>query len=97
MTQPGGVDAIMASIRAAVTAPALPALELTEPLDEPAPAPAQPAAPAPAATPQNTTLEQLARELMAPALTAWLDRHLPELVQREVAAAVERLTAPPRR
>ena len=88
---PAPVDAIMASIRAAMTAPtpSLPVLELADPI--------APDAPATPATPQATasgslTLEHFARAILEPHLKAWLDANLPELVQREVIAAVERLT-----
>jgi hypothetical protein len=50
----------------------------------------------PGATPQivrsgETSLEGLTRELLRPALTDWLDRNLPALVERLVAAEIARI------
>lgn len=50
----------------------------------------------PGATPQivrsgETSLEGLAREMLRPALTEWLDRNLPSLVERMVAAEIARI------
>jgi len=50
----------------------------------------------PGATPQivrsgETSLEGLAREMLRPALTDWLDRNLPSLVERMVAAEIARI------
>ncbi|MEE4451942.1 DUF2497 domain-containing protein [Novosphingobium resinovorum] len=39
----------------------------------------------------ETSLEALARELLRPALAEWLDRHLPPLVERLVAAEIARI------
>ena len=39
----------------------------------------------------ETSLEGLARELLRPALTEWLDRNLPPLVERMVAAEIARI------
>jgi cell pole-organizing protein PopZ len=39
----------------------------------------------------ETSLEGLVRELLRPALTEWLDRNLPALVERMVAAEIARI------
>lgn len=39
----------------------------------------------------ETSLEALARELLRPALAEWLDRNLPPLVERMVAAEIARI------
>lgn len=39
----------------------------------------------------ETSLEGLARELLRPALTAWLDKNLPAIVERLVAAEIARI------
>ena len=50
----------------------------------------------PGAAPQivrsgETSLEGLTRELLRPALAEWLDKHLPPLVERLVAAEIARI------
>jgi cell pole-organizing protein PopZ len=50
----------------------------------------------PGAAPQivrsgETSLEGLVRELLRPALTEWLDRNLPSIVERMVAAEIARI------
>ncbi len=64
--------------------------------DGPAPeaeAPAPPLAPPPSPAVQRTVEDVLA-ELAAPHVKSWVDAHLPEIVQRMVAAEVERLLRP---
>lgn len=39
----------------------------------------------------ETSLEELTRELLRPALAEWLDRNLPPLVERMVAAEIARI------
>ena len=39
----------------------------------------------------ETSLEAMTRELLRPALTEWLDQHLPALVERLVAAEIARI------
>lgn len=39
----------------------------------------------------ETSLEELTRDLLRPALAAWLDQHLPPLVERMVAAEIARI------
>lgn len=39
----------------------------------------------------ETSLEDLARELLRPALTQWLEAHLPQLVERMVSAEIARI------
>ena len=38
------------------------------------------------------TLEDLTRELLRPLLKAWLDEHLPRIVEAKVAEEVERIS-----
>jgi len=51
---------------------------------------------APGAPPQivrsgETSLEEMARELLRPALAEWLDKNLPPLVEQMVAAEIKRI------
>ena len=39
----------------------------------------------------ETSLEGMARELLRPALAAWLDQHLPAMVERLVASEISRI------
>lgn len=39
----------------------------------------------------ETSLEELTRELLRPALAEWLDKHLPGLVEKMVAAEIARI------
>ncbi len=91
MTQPpASIDAILASIRARVTGP-----------DE-APAPPPPAPAAEPAVPLETvvippatatmTLDDLIRSLLAPQIKAWLDAHMPEIVEKLAREEIKRLT-----
>jgi len=88
---PASIDAILASIRARVNGP-----------DE---APAPPPAPAPAAEPAvpldsvaitpaaaTMTLDELLRSLLAPQIKAWLDAHMPEIVEKLAREEIKRLT-----
>ena len=45
----------------------------------------------------SRTLEDVVRELLKPLLKAWLDEHLPGIVQAKVEAEVERIARGPRR
>ena len=50
----------------------------------------------PSASPQivrsgETSLEQLPRELLRPALAEWLDQHLPAMVEKLVANEIARI------
>ena len=89
--QPASIDAILASIRARVTGPD----------DGPAPPPppepaAEPAIPldsvvvTPAAA--TMTLDELIRSLLAPQIKAWLDAHMPEIVEKLAREEIKRLT-----
>ncbi|MFD1958424.1 DUF2497 domain-containing protein [Novosphingobium panipatense] len=40
---------------------------------------------------RETSLESLTRELLRPALADWLDRNLPQMVERLVAAEIARI------
>lgn len=74
---------LLSAPRAEETARAL--ARLNETLD------AEPAAPPDGGG--GLTIERLARESMRPMLEAWLDRHLPEIVERLVREEIERLVA----
>lgn len=79
--------AILDSIRATVggeAAPDLPAETDAAPPGD-AVAPAAPAAP-------SRSVEEFVADLLRPELKAWLDAHLPEMVQAAVDAEVRRLT-----
>ena len=81
---------ILASIRKAVEHGPTPA-NLEEPVSDtptPEPLPRAPVLPPSA----EATLEQLVRSLLEPQLKAWLDAHLPEMVERLTRAEIKRLT-----
>jgi cell pole-organizing protein PopZ len=72
---------ILASIRQAVS------------IDEVDDEPAAEAPVVPAAVPaSDVTLEALVRSALEPLLKAWLDAHLPEIVERAAQAEITRLT-----
>lgn len=52
---------------------------------------AEPGAPPQIVRSGETSLESLARELLRPALTEWLEKNLPELVERMVASEIARI------
>ena len=52
---------------------------------------AEPGAPPQIVRSGETSLEGLTRELLRPALTEWLDKNLPPLVERMVAAEIARI------
>ncbi len=76
------IDAIMASIRASLAEEVAPARDA---------APVAPPPPAPMPD-RGITLEDLVRSMLAPMLQAWLDAHLPEIVERATHAEIRRLT-----
>lgn len=85
----GSMDDIMATIRRIVADAPPP------PLSEGASrSPATPAAPPPPATPADSspTIDVFLRSLLEPMLQAWLDAHLPEIVERATEAEIRRLT-----
>jgi len=45
----------------------------------------------PEARSTDTSLESMVRDLLRPALTEWLDRHLPAIVERLVAEEISRI------
>ncbi len=98
---PPGIAAIMAAIRQEVAAPPVPpaaAAAAPATVAEPESAPAPPAlrsedaARSPAAAPSPLAIDAEARALLAPMLRDWLDRNLPEIVERAVHAELRRLT-----
>jgi uncharacterized protein len=54
---------------------------------------AQPPAPPQIVRSGETSLEGLTRELLRPALTEWLDKNLPALVERMVATEIARIVS----
>jgi cell pole-organizing protein PopZ len=88
---PASIDAILASIRARVNGPE------EAPPPPPAPAPvAEPAVPLDSVviTPEAAamTLDELMRSLLAPQIKAWLDAHMPEIVEKLAREEIKRLT-----
>ena len=51
----------------------------------------EPSAPPKIVRSGETSLEDLTRELLRPALAEWLDKNLPPLVERLVAAEISRI------
>ena len=51
----------------------------------------QPGAPPQIVRSGETSLESLVRELLRPMLAEWLDKHLPAMVDRMVAAEITRI------
>jgi hypothetical protein len=88
---PTSLDAILASIRARVTDTVA-----ADPDDAP---PAEPVAtlPPPAdvvLAPGAMTVDALLRQMLEPQVKAWLDAHLPEMVERLVREDIRRITGP---
>ena len=79
---PESIDAIMASIRASLAEDVAP---------EGAPVAVKPTVSVPIPD-SGITLEELVRSLLTPMLQAWLDAHLPEIVERVTHAEIRRLT-----
>ena len=44
------------------------------------------------AYPEDTLVEELAREIMRPIIKEWLDNNLPQLVERAVSSEIQRLS-----
>lgn len=82
--------AILDSIRATVGGETAAPLPAEAPADVLPPAPA-PRAAGPLAAP-SPSVEEFVADLLRPQLQAWLDAHLPEMVQAAVDAEVRRLT-----
>jgi hypothetical protein len=80
---PESIDAIMASIRASL------AEDVVAPDRRAGPPPPSPPVPIPDS---GITLEELVRSMLTPLLTAWLDAHLPEIVEVATHAEIRRLT-----
>lgn len=100
MTEPpAALDAILASIRARVTAPGeMEDDETPPPVIGAAPAaPPQPVVPLAevAVTPASAamTLDELIRSLLAPQIKAWLDANMPEIVEKLAREEIRRLTS----
>ncbi|WP_353217645.1 DUF2497 domain-containing protein [Sandarakinorhabdus sp.] len=87
--QPASIDAILASIRARVTG--------SEAAPEPVQPPPEPdIMPLAAITlpPDVTamTLDTLIRQMLGPHIKAWLDAHMPEIVEKIAREEIRRMT-----
>lgn len=84
---PQSIDAIMASIRASL-ADDVPSAVPAQP------AAARPSAPEPALTAAevSASLDDVVRAMVGPMLQAWLDTHMPEIVEKATHAEIRRLT-----
>jgi hypothetical protein len=82
------LSSILASIRATVSGDAPP------PPADASPAPAPPPAPPirEGVPPSARTVEEFLADLIRPQVEAWLDRHLPEIVQKLASDEIRRLT-----
>lgn len=87
---PPSIVAIMAAIGREVAQPAMSVATDDAPVASDADAP--PAVPPAAATTLSPQIDAEARALLAPMLQAWLDAHLPEIVEIAVHAELRRLT-----
>lgn len=90
-----GLASILDSIRESVggeTAPAVSAEEESPPPQAEAPRPRSPGAAAPTPPADGRSVEQFLADLVRPQVQAWLDANLAEIVQRQVAEEVRRLT-----
>lgn len=89
---------ILDSIRATVggETPATPAIEVEEPEEATAatvaPAPKSGRKAAAAIPPAQRTVEEFLAELIKPQVDAWLQAHLPEMIQKMAADEIARLT-----
>lgn len=80
------MEAIIASIREGMKD------DVAQPADAVEPPPEAAAPPPPVLPAGDPTLEVLVRSALEPVLKAWLDAHLPEMVDRIARAEIARLT-----
>ncbi|WP_162254034.1 DUF2497 domain-containing protein [Sphingomonas sp. Root50] len=66
--------------------------DMPEPAQRPVPRDLLPRTPAPRATGGDVTLDALVREMLQPMLADWIDRNLPDMVERIVQAEIRRMT-----
>ena len=66
--------------------------EMPEPAPRPVPRDLLPRTPAPRATGGDVTLDALVREMLQPMLADWIERNLPDMVERLVQAEIRRMT-----
>lgn len=66
--------------------------ELPRPAARPVPRDLLPRTPAPRSAGSDVTLDALVREMLEPMLSDWIDRNLPEMVERIVQAEIRRMT-----
>jgi cell pole-organizing protein PopZ len=66
--------------------------ETTQPAPRPVPRDLLPRTPTPRATGGDITLEALAREMLQPMLADWIERNLPDIVERLVQTEIRRMT-----
>lgn len=85
-----GLASILDSIRESVGGETAPVAATEEEIPATPAEPLRAAAPAPPA--DSRSVEQFLADLVRPQVQAWLDAHLAEIVQRQVAEEVRRLT-----
>ena len=66
--------------------------EMPQPGPRPVPRDLMPRTPTPRATGGDITLEALAREMLQPMLAEWIERNLPDMVERLVQAEIRRMS-----
>lgn len=66
--------------------------EMPQPAPRPVPRDLMPRTPAPRPSGGDVTLDALVREMLQPLLSDWIDRNLPDMVERLVQAEIRRMT-----
>lgn len=66
--------------------------EMPQPAPRPVPRDLLPRTPTPRATGGDITLEALAREMLQPMLADWIEKNLPDMVERLVQAEIRRMS-----
>ena len=66
--------------------------EMPQPAPRPVPRDLMPRTPAPRPSGGDVTLDALVREMLQPLLSEWIDRNLPDMVERLVQAEIRRMT-----
>lgn len=66
--------------------------EMPQSAPRPVPRDLMPRTPAPRASGGDVTLDALVREMLQPMLTEWIERNLPDIVERLVQAEIRRMT-----
>ncbi|WP_340313547.1 DUF2497 domain-containing protein [Rhizorhabdus argentea] len=66
--------------------------EMPQPAPRPVPRDLMPRTPAPRPSGGDVTLDALVREMLQPLLSEWIDKNLPDMVERLVQAEIRRMT-----